>query len=106
VLPAPVLLGMAEPPELALTVGDPSGAAWPLEDSDATCPLEVLWTDPQAATSAALQTRAAAAIACRAAWADGVMDVPLIVAVVPALGLMLVLRLLRRSPGRPGCYYR
>jgi hypothetical protein len=68
---------------VALTDGDTAGADWAREDSAATWPLEVLWTDPHAATSAALQTRAAAASACRAAWADDVMDVPLIVGSLP-----------------------
>src|ERR1035438_79807 len=90
--PMAVLVGVAE--LAVVTAGDGTGVDWLGEDSEATCPLEVLWTDPHAAISAALQTRAAAATACRAERADGVMDVPLIVALVPAVGLMLVLRLL------------
>src|ERR1035438_4837486 len=90
--PMAVLVGVAE--LAVVTAGDGTGVDWLGEDSEATCPLGGLWTDPHAAASRGLPTRAAAATACRAARADGVMDVPLIVALVPAVGLMLVLRLL------------
>ena len=79
VLPAGAPLGEAELARLAvpLAAGDTTGAECPPEPADDVCPLDVLGTDPHAATSAAPQTRAAAAIAWRAGWADGVMDVPL-----------------------------
>jgi hypothetical protein len=72
--PAPAApLGAAEL-AVPLAAGDVAVADRVPEPADDVCPLDVLWTDPQAATSATPQTRAAAAIACRAGWADGVID--------------------------------